>query len=514
MLEQTARIPDIDPTQMEPQSVQVVDQSYITERALHNETDRAVSPWLKRFNSYQRLQELGAPEFIIGRSRTLLSKEKLTPIVEEYFDKPGVAQAFDRLITNYATQTGELDELVKRFKPEQLSNLAKKILLDVLGIEGDHADDQPGAYRFSDILRGKGDDITDDTIFSLVELHSESLVAAQERLDAKLPGLKERFYSGAEKMKVGGLLPAGVMSFSPGNEPSGDEEERLSRLEVIVSDPVVNVINDRGGHYDAAENAIYIDADRVFNPDGKRELEEVFTHEMFHAHSGLTVVLDGDEWFDMIDESDANEETAGAWVDLGGKADITKLYKRNIDEVDHVLEARKVGLRSKNNIINEAYTERATMMLTGKAYDDKALWADYMKLLDDVTFLNTGIRGRASLYEKYGDIYLPNRVIMAGLVAYGLDPLLMGEAYFESYEPKRNNPDRKPGQTLPANRALDAAIAQVTPYKSLEQLQKRIWVEARKRWPKLRSVGDFAWDQALVLEETLRNGSEAPLPSR
>ncbi len=509
MPEQINRIPDIDPAQMVPQSVQAVDQSYLVEADKLTLTRGAISPWVRGYGLYQRMLELGAPAVVVDAYKAPLAKDKLTPIVKEYFDKPGVARVFDRLISYYAYGTGKSEELQKRFKPEIYNDSSEEKLLNSIF-------PYSRVYKFSDMLSGKKGTINDKGVLSLVALHAEALAKAQERLDAQLPGLKERFYEGVEQMKSKGLLPADVMNFTPEKESSGSEEERIARLEVIASDPVVNKLDDIAGHYSAVNNAIYIDADRFFDVNSSyRSAEETFVHEMFHAHSGLTVVLDGTALYDSFDEDEKEgpDETAGLWKEIGGKADITTVFDKlaggfwGDGAARNTIKVSRVGLHRNSHVLNEAYTEWAAMTVTGLGYDHTALWADYNKELDGATLLGKEPE-TAKLYKKYGNVYLFERIIMAGLIAHGLDPLLLGAAYFESYEPKRNNPDRKPGQTLPANRALDTAIAQITPYKSLEQLQRGLGVEAHKRWPKLRGREDIAWGMAQILEETLRSGSE------
>ncbi len=499
--QQSTRIPDVDRSQMGHQVLQAVDEGFI---AMNPETaDRFVAPWVSRYQRYVSNQEMGLPQKILDDSKKLMTAEKLSTLPAEYLEQPGVAYSFDRLITNYAYDSGQLKELVNELEVKPMEEVPERKLLDLI-----HGENRKPSkpYMFSRVFLGLDGDITDDKFQKLIKLHADALKVAQEHLDSQLPRLKNDFYTKLDELIGTGVLPKNITFPGQDGDPDSNGEARLRQLEVIASDPVINRLSDRGGHYDAQENAVYIDADRVLGSGRSRTMEDTYTHEMVHAHSGHTVILNGKSMFEAVAEIDGGTDNYRA--ESGQSEDVTEVYRNDPDTFGPILGVTRVGLMKKVNIINEAYTEWATMLLKDRPYDQTTLWSDYERLIDDGTNLNVEITGQAHLYEEYGDVYLPNRIIMAGLVAHGIDPIVIGEAYFESYEPKLNNPNRGAGSTVPARRALDVAISKITPYKSLEQLQKRLWVQARKRWPKVRDYNDLAWGQALILSEILRTGTE------
>jgi hypothetical protein len=108
----------------------------------------------------------------------------------------------------------------------------------------------------------------------------------------------------------------------------------------------------------------------------------------------------------------------------------------------------------------------------------------------------------SELGKSYGRTYLAERVMLAGLTSHGVGGDKFGEAYFETYEPKLNDPNREAGQTLSASRALDAAIAEVTQFKSLAQMQRYLTTETRSKYPEANDR-ELALQEALLLAKLL-----------
>jgi len=461
------RIPDIDPENFGPQKVLAVNESYAGEYDHYHDFEAA--SWVKSQLSVDRMTELDAPDVIFEAARRRLGNDVLSAEAEEVFRKPGVSKSFNELISCEARRTGVYDELLQRLHkevPQVWDDEALLKLVDndtyvtaLLGaIQGDvDMDDMNdlGVYDFARIL---ADEQAPNNIkLELVRLHTDAMVYADKKLSQDLEALKVQFEQSLLRAVEAGLLPENAI---PGVDEA-NRVTRLSKLSVAVSDPVLNSLNDRGGHYKPRTGDIYIDATVALQRDV--ELRSTFDHEMMHAYSGVSVRLDDryPGFFpDDIDLMDADK-------------DIEELQQESEAHGYGVtyVNVGRAGLQRSSAIINEAYTEWAAMTLRDEGYEHAELWSDYWSEINEV-----------ALMDKYGGCYLMERVMLAGLVAeYGVDILDIGEAYFESYEPKVDNPDRVAGKTLPANRKLDSLIAEKTPFKSLEQLTRFLVVEGNRR---------------------------------
>lgn len=493
MPEQHSRVPQVNTEQLAPQDVQVVDESFLEYndfKSVH------VSPWVKRYYRLQRLKDLDAPEGIISREEEMLSDEdRIISEAQEIFIKDAPRKAFNRLIANYARNTGNLDEIVEKLNPPVFDSPENRLLVATLGRESKELNIED-RYDFSKIFMDENTSLEDRLM--LVNLHGEALAEAVTKLSEGLPELKQRLEERIKSKVEAGVLPRSAL---------GDEEGELYRVKhvtVFASDPVVNKQYDIGGHYEAENNVIQIDASAILEDD--RLAEKIFTHEAMHLRSGLTLRLTrirdedlvADDQFIPEDMHEVDYEDDWFKDENGGASlyyenNVSKDYKDAYTDYKDAglifLHSARVGLYSRINVLNEAYTEWVTQQLLGNEYDQTKLWQMYR---DGEKIKNKGFAGS----------YLPNRILLAGLAHYGIDMMLLGEAYFESYKPKMRNPQREPGHTVPARRTLDAAIASHTPFKSLAQMERKLSVEARKRNPKA-NYGDHVLLMADILAETM-----------
>lgn len=448
------RIPEINHA-IGPQETRMVDEGYLGVQEY--ELVQSVK-WVERQRRIDQSIEMGAPQPFIDSDSELLNRN-ITSDAKKTFDNHGAARAFNRLISRQAMKSGVIIELAERTNTEIVIDAEYKLLRAAYG----KVDPECSTYDFASVL-------TDETASiehkrELIRLHTDAIVDAATQLEMKIPELRKEFdfllLDAIEK----GIIPA---SANPGeNEPA--RFNRLAELRFVVSDPVLNRLMERGGHYSAIENAVHIDAQTVIDNDGGEGLRSVFFHEMLHAYSGLSVRL----------------ENKSSGIDFGdrdslGDKDIHDAYRDTPDwDKSAYVNVGRVGLRGQSNsrILNEAYTEWASMYLRGYGYESSELWNDYKEgKLDPV---------------KYGKIYLYERVIMAGIEEMGVDMMTIGEAYFESYQPKSSSPDREPGNTLPARRRLDALVAEKTDFKSMEQLLMYLETKSRQYKPKALNLRIF-----------------------
>jgi len=346
----------------------------------------------------------------------------------------------------------------------------------------------------------------------IIELHADALASATDRLREAEKTLEANFDENLQRCIEEGIIPASAQPAA-----GSPREYRYKRLHVYASDPVMNSFKGVGGHFNLTDNVIQIDAAVVLtaNLEDVFDLDDVYDHERLHALSGATVVLDNTVLYDTEDEDELQEIEARRDADRHDFADVEEQFNTFYGD-RFLLKGRRVGLRSRFKNINEAYTEWAAMQLRDANYDQVALWQTFNELYaEQILSENNLVIGNEpeqheqwkKFVKEYGRTYLANRIMMAGLVHAGVDMLVLGEAYFESYEPKRSNPDREPGNAAPARRALDRAIAEHTPYKSLEQLQRALDVLAKERFG--ASAGKVSdWYKAALLSELLQPGAK------
>ncbi len=492
---QNPRIPQIDRSEQDYQTTRTVNEGYITRTDI--EPTRAQAAWVDSMNQLTQLQDrfqgINAAKSLINTARKELNRDRLLEAGENLLTNPRSGRAFDQLITNYAQRTGELESLVASTDPDVHSNPGDAMREAIFGPRKS-ADFQPGdIYRFARVFLDKK---TSQALrIQLVELHARGLNYASNRVSGEQRTLDKDFSASLDSAVETGVLPASAIP-----EAGSPRAQRMDEIVLLASDPVVNALRDAGGHYNARENVIHVDAAQVLIPSA---LKHIYTHEKLHASSGLTVRLDGGRTYNYLADLDPDERDELA-VEPN---DIEKVFENSPEFRSLIMEVERVGLKTKFKTLNEAYTEWATIQLTGIPYDQFAMWSEFSqkyaaKILTkgQPTFETRPETVQWREYiAQYGHIYASNRVIMAGLVSKGVDMKLFGEAYFESYEPKMDNPDRQPGHAAPARRALDEAVARATPYKSLEQLQRSLKLKARQ------VVGDSGngstWYEAALLAQ-------------
>lgn len=460
------RIPDINPESFGPQLSRVVDEGYI--QRSFDDVPEATAGWVR----WERTLDSASAPVLVGIAKKMLTSERLLTEANESFRMPGVTGSFNSLLTAHARNTGELEDFVERLGLGEYLTLEERVDRALTGNTTRNSDDEE-IYDFAKVFQKKS--TPQKARLELVRLHTDALNVAEAKLQEALPELEEQFERDLQTAVEDGILPESALS-----KPLSAKYYRLTNLRIMVSDPVVNKAMDIGGHFDAQENAIYIDATTVLR--GGNRLKRTFYHEMLHAHSGLTVRLE--------DTEPINDD----YYDYPGQYEQLDVLETNSGG-NMFVRIGRVGLRRKSMILNEAYTEWAAMQLTGNGYYHGDLWFDAQTTED-----------LPSLRKQYGSVYLAERIMLAGMSVAGIDDPSIGEAYFESYEPKLNNPSRNIGETIPANRALDNLISEKTRFKSMEQLLRYVEVEGKKHLDHNGS-GDrhlLRYYQIPVLDEALR----------
>ncbi|MES2971885.1 MAG: hypothetical protein V4702_06210 [Patescibacteria group bacterium] len=465
-MSEQVRIPDINPESFGSQLSRAVDESYI--RGYFDEASDVTTGWVK----YQRSLDSATSQTTANLAGRLLTSERLLAEANEAFRIPGVTESFNNLLTAQARNNGELDDFVERFGLGEHLTLEQRVDRALTG-NTTRSSDGEEIYDFAKVFQKKS--TPQKARLELVRLHTDALNVAEAKLQEALPELRGQFEHDLQTAVDDGILPASAL-----RAHSRAKQIRLTNLKVFVSDPLVNKANDRGGHYNAQENAIYIDATAILRSTNR--LKRTFYHEMLHAHSGLTVRLDD------------TEPTTDEWGISDELEQLDVLETESISPSNMFVRIGRVGLRRKSMLLNEAYTEWAAMQLTGNEYYHGDLWFDAQTKEDP-----------ESLRKQYGSVYLAERIMLAGMSVAGIDDLSIGEAYFESYEPKLNNPDRNIGETIPANRTLDNLVSEKTRFKSMEQLLRHVEVEGKKQLDS-SGAGDkhlLRYYQIPVLDEAL-----------
>jgi hypothetical protein len=515
----STRIPKIDLSKLGFQGVVVTPEdrvAMVREDAIPEQV-----PWLHKLallRQFKALEDdLNTSNDVSGHVRATidniakrLSKEALQLEAQQLFEYPGAARAFDKLLTRFAIESGQLDQLVTELKLREDFDGRLLAIIDPSFVNDN--------YKFSKALLGSG--TSQPNCMKIIELHADALASAADRLREAEKTLKAHFDENLQRCIEQGIIPASAQPAA-----GSPRETRYKALAVLASDPLSNSLAHKGGHFGLTDNVIQIDASIVLTD----KLDGVYDHERLHALSGATVVLDDTDLYDEEGDYSVGDDMRY------GKADVQQVFDE--DTIDDgkvqpafLLKGRRFGLSSKFNDINEAYTEWAAMQLRGDSYNQEALWRSFNELYAEQMLSENNAEQMLSennlvigndqdqreqwkkFVEEYGWTYLENRIMMAGLVHAGVDMLVLGEAYFESYEPKRSNPDREPGNAAPARWALDRAIAEHTPYKSLEQLQKALDVLAKERLGAER-LGPIArkntrWYKAALLSELLQPGTK------
>ena len=363
----STRIPKIDLSKLGFQGVVVTPEdrvAMVKEDAIPEQV-----PWL---HELALLRQLKAPEDDLNTSNDVsgffratidniakrLSKEVLQLEAQRLFEYPGAARAFDKLLTRFAIKSGQLDQLVTELKLREDFDGRLLAIINPSFVNDN--------YKFSKALLGSG--TSQPNCMKIIELHADALASAQDRLREAEETLKARFDENLQRCIEQGIIPASAQPAA-----GSPRETRYKALAVLASDPVSNSLAHKGGHFGLTDNVIQIDASIVLTDN----LDGVYDHERLHALSGATVVLDGTDEFDQYGISTTSDE----W---SNEADVQQVFDKNTDDdkvqPDFLLKGRRVGLSSKFNDINEAYTEWAKMQLRGDSYNQEALWRSFNEL--------------------------------------------------------------------------------------------------------------------------------------
>lgn len=452
------RIPDVNQGQFGPQEVRAVNETYITSDDFASAT---ASPWVEALRDIShRMNKPGATDWVSDFSThanlsshdsmdeylfNKLSAEGILKSAEPILSNELSAFVFNRLITNYVRHTNQV---------EAVTNVTEEPL---------ELDQERDVFNFAEVFI---DPRTDQAFrLELVKLHYEALQVANKELMSKRRELEENFVDSVRSMVQEGALPESALG-GVGKDPL--KTKRLKELTVFASDPVVNAFELVGGIYSAEQLVIEIDAATVLG--GGRVLQHVYNHERLHAEAGVLTRLETTEAAfrrlsnDQDDTDDVFGHARNAAVDI---LDLASFDTRPSVPYSGLVKPSVEGTSD----LDEAYTEWAAMGLSGDLYTQASLYAEYRRVMNR----------EKDFDQKYGTVYLPERVMMAALVHRGVDLTTLGEAYFESYQPKIDNPGRTPGATIPARRALDKQVAAITPFKSMTQLLNHLDIESAKQ---------------------------------
>ncbi|HEY4963366.1 MAG TPA: hypothetical protein VIH90_01585 [Candidatus Saccharimonadales bacterium] len=320
----------------------------------------------------------------------------------------------------------------------------------------------------------------------LVEAHSRAMKEAQRHLDEQLPELMKQYEEAFQQAIDQGILPSQA-------KPDRKKKLLIDDIYVFASDPVAHALDDSGGSYSAVENIVNVDARLVYEPEN---LKQVLFHEFTHVYSGKTVTASNKKY---VGKDNPHADSEGNIV--LSESDIVQALAHNREELAGLfVDVARIGLHSgRLHEFNEAVTEYTSMLLLGQKYEQSDLWSAFQDAITDYYSSDTA-SGRFTKVErdkidvmksKFGSIYLPERIMLAGLVSKGVDEKLFFEAYFESYRRFSKSPDN----LMPARFLLDQAVEGITEFRSLRALNNNIrrlntWAED----PNSRS-----WDELLDL---------------
>lgn len=249
--------------------------------------------------------------------------------------------------------------------------------------------------------------ISDEELERLLRVHKTDFELTLERSKKLIIEFHSRFANKAEEKVASEKLPISHDFL----------RQRIEETKVTLIDALLEKTQDQGGSYNE-KNGVFL-SEQDFFPLG----EEIYTHEMFHALSGRTIITKVTNFTDMADE-------------LG-------LTKEDIAQED--IRGERVGLffRGKKRFfwLNEAVTESLKQEL-----------------------LVNNIRLQKHLTYK-DEIRLFNLLVGKGQ----LDRKLFLEAYFENYD--TNAPV---GQKIPAWKRLSKAITDAYGSGFLVRLDKLV----------------------------------------
>lgn len=344
-------------------------------------------------------------------------------------------QSLHESLATEVVQSYFKSETTKRGFNNLLTNEAKRNgTIDALVDEFDlqNVDDESAKYSsdydFAGVFINADTPLATRVRFS--ELHTTALQEAGMKLFRLELELKRSFRRDLEHAIERGIIPKSL----------DITNTNAFRAALIASDPVVDLAWDRSGFYRASENIIGISAECLNDPELTKE---IYYHEMLHALSGK-----------IIHETSTADNIEGF----------------EIETVSY--DANRVGLQSPGSYeINEAYTEWAAMMLLGKGYQHE-------DLLQDAVYERIPWN---DLTKRYGQTYLIERILLAGIAESGVSIDSIGEAYFESYIPKSVDDSLGRGERAPARWALDRKINNLLMEPSLNKLLNSLRGNKRSR---------------------------------
>lgn len=474
-----------------PQKSRIVPEDSIANEVEHIHSREHDAPWVGMLDQLRLLREQNAPDFILQPHEKYIDGGQILVDMRRAFSNKLAKDDFNTYITLYLHGAGKLEEMMARFGEDLKLADPETRLLKSLGILSDEELVSGDiAYDFAGLVTSQDSSV--DMAVELAEIHASALEDSRKKIEAMSESMRIEFHESVAAAVSAGLLPQSAIL-----QPDSPRQRRADKLEVIMIDPVVCALLDRVAYYTAGDNTISMGA-HLLNNEGV--LKRGYSHEMFHMLSGLTLRRFIDDSF-FEDEYEFDEDDQFEDEDLSDFVDVDVIdanyYTRDTS-------VARVGLRSKRLVFNEAYTEWAALTVVGGGYDSHELWRDY---------IDGGYQDMEGLKKKYESVYLPQRVMLAGLVAHGIDLMVVGEAYFESYEPKIVNPDREPGNAMPHRVALDNEIARLfanttMPFKSLRQLETglREMVKQEEGYPWGESTQkdmQHAWVEAKILARLL-----------
>jgi hypothetical protein len=482
------RIPNYDAATFEPARTIPVDESLVVAAQSDDMDSRKRAPWVNRFNSVQRARTGYSPlassiDFFEEQLKAAIDPE----VMRRRLKDPDSAAGLDALLTRYIERTGISDEVVAELgmadpQPNRYS--------DPVRVEGDGSRGSAyyvygKAYRFTDLLLD--DSATEAQRLRVVALHSESLQEAQAELDRQQEQLKIWFDEGLEAAVASGILPESAIP-----PPNSSRARRIENVRLLVIDPALG--GEISADFTAVTNAAGVKANQVYN---NNVLFRNYSHELFHAHSGVTVLLH---------DPTGDEDDYDIFEGLGQDGVLEDVRTRFASDPNmYLLNVTHVGLADKDNTfyaVNEAYTEWAAMQIGQYGYEQGVMWDDFVHNHAQDILGGMSLDGDKEFDANPMDSYLAERILLAGLSAHGIGMDIIGEAYFESYEPKGGKDKREVGQGANARWKLDTAIAAATPYKSLRQLLNALSqdfeLNATNRTPEQKS-----WYMAARLAEIL-----------
>ena len=434
------------PENNHPQSLTTVPEKYLT-AIDKSETDLiagAVAPWVANNLRLQTAESNHNNQFR-GFYEEKLSDEVVLSQANQLLADPATAAAFNKLINAHVANNSE----------------------DATGPASEF--DYAGFFL--------NPHISHENRRTVIDLHTAAMTEAQNRLNEIAAGVKADFIDAVKNAVENGVLPANALLHAA-------RLKSFENLGIFASDPVVNRLQDIGGEYDILNDTVYINALYSYDPS---QLKSYLYHEFCHAFSGKLLTASS-----IIDTPEMPDGT----VDLG---DIRQVLHNSPGQANYNI--RRSGLRGPNDYyeFNEAVTEFTAMQLLGEGYSHEELWAETQRLFGIMSDPKQGlaevVAAHHGIYEKFGEVYIIERMMLAGLIANGVDEKQFLEAYFEPYKPAKYR-----GNAKLTRFELDDAVFEATDRKCRSLRSLNVYLRSHILKPKADSARNQSWEELKVLD--------------